>query len=71
MDPRIPPAGSEGRENAEYQYLHVHTESHENVDPVTMKEVEIIKGYNKEPRRIVAIWADKANFPTKMRKGVV
>ena len=44
-DPRIPPEGSDGRENAEYPFLHVHTEGHENIDPMTGYPVEIIKGY--------------------------
>ena len=33
------------KENAEYPFEHVHTENHENIDPITREPVNILKGY--------------------------
>jgi len=41
------------KENAEYPFPHVHTEDHENVDPITRFPVEIIQGYSQKPSSLV------------------
>jgi len=33
------------KENAEYPFEHVHTENHEDIDPITRQPVNIVKGY--------------------------
>ena len=37
-------------DNAEYPFLHVHTESGDDVDPVTFQPVNILKGYSQQSR---------------------
>lgn len=44
-----------GDDNAEYPYLHVHTEGGDNVDPVTREPVNVVHGYAQQLKRIVAI----------------
>lgn len=43
------------KENAEYPFAHVHTENHEDVDPITREPVNILKGYAQKPQSLVAL----------------
>jgi len=41
------------KENAEYPFEHVHTENHEDIDPITRQPVNILKGYAQKPASLV------------------
>ena len=41
------------KENAEYPFPHVHTEEHEDVDPITREPVNIVKGYAQRPQSLI------------------
>merc|ERR1719152_634924 len=41
------------KENAEYPFEHVHTENHENIDPITREPVNILKGYAQKSQSLL------------------
>ena len=51
------------KENAEYPFPHVHTENHEDVDPITREVVNPVKGYAQKPQSLAHNWdlVDKEN----------